>query len=155
MLTLRDVVEGDLLVFFEHQRDPEANAMAAFPARQREAFFTHWLTNVLGKPSAIARTIVVDGEVVGNIGSWASGDERYVGYWLGRLHWGKGIASAALAEFLASHEHARPLHAHVALHNVGSIRVLENCGFRLVGEPTEGHDGVAELLYRLVAEPRR
>lgn len=38
VLTLRDVVEGDLLAFFEHQRDPEANAMAAFPARDRKAF---------------------------------------------------------------------------------------------------------------------
>ena len=25
----------------------------------------------------------------------------------------------------------RPLHAHVAKHNAGSIRVLEKCGFRL------------------------
>lgn len=155
VLTLRDVIESDLLVFFAHQQDPEANAMAAFPAREREAFFTHWRANVLGKPSATARTIVVDGEVVGNIGSWESDDGRYVGYWVGRSHWGKGIASAALAEFLASHEPARPLHAHVVRHNVGSIRVLEKCGFRPVGEPTGSHDGVAELLYCLAAEPPR
>ena len=30
---LRDVAEYDLPVFFEHQRDLEANRMAAFPSR--------------------------------------------------------------------------------------------------------------------------
>jgi RimJ/RimL family protein N-acetyltransferase len=29
---------------------------------------------------------------------------------------------------------ARPLSAHVARHNVASIRVLEKCGFTVVGE---------------------
>lgn len=37
-------------------------------------------------------------------------------------YWGRGIASAALAEFLG-HD------AFVAVHNVGSICVLEKCGF--------------------------
>jgi len=39
---LRDVIESDLPIFFEHQRQPEANRMAAFPARAREAFMAHW-----------------------------------------------------------------------------------------------------------------
>ena len=34
---LREVVDSDLDAFFEHQREPEANRMAAFPARDREA----------------------------------------------------------------------------------------------------------------------
>ena len=36
---LRDVTEDDLPIFFDHQRDPVANRMAAFPARERDAFF--------------------------------------------------------------------------------------------------------------------
>ena len=42
----------------------------------------------------------------------------------------------------------RPLHAHVAKHNVGSIRVLEKCGFSLEREESvevAGKD-VAELV---------
>ena len=31
---LRNVVEGDLRTFFEHQRDPEATSMAAYPAKE-------------------------------------------------------------------------------------------------------------------------
>ena len=33
---LRDVEEDDLTIFFEHQRDPVANEMAAFAARDRD-----------------------------------------------------------------------------------------------------------------------
>lgn len=147
-MILRNVTDEDLPIFFEHQRDPEALRMAAFSSRERDAFMTHWRTNVL-RPGNISRTIVVGGVVVGNIGSWTQDDKRLVGYWIGREHWGKGIATRALSEFLGV-EPARPLHAWVALHNVASIRVLERCGFHTVlGEPQEHLDGVAEVLMRL------
>ena len=145
-MALRDVTEDDLSILFEHQREPEANRMAAFPARDRDAFMTHWRTNVLGKASARSKAIVVDGEVVGHIGSWEQGGQRLVAYWIGQAYWGRGFATAALAELLAEHEKTRPLHAHVVVHNVGSIRVLEKCGFRRLGEPVAGDDGVAEQL---------
>jgi RimJ/RimL family protein N-acetyltransferase len=41
---------------------------------------------------------------------------------------GRGLATAALAE-LAAEISERPLHAWVVSSNVGSIRVLEKCGF--------------------------
>lgn len=41
-VTLRDVIASDLPIFFEHQLDLEATRMAAFPARDREAFMAHW-----------------------------------------------------------------------------------------------------------------
>jgi hypothetical protein len=46
-VVLRDVTEENLPIFFEHQRDPEANRMAAFAARDRDAFMAHW-TRILG-----------------------------------------------------------------------------------------------------------
>jgi hypothetical protein len=39
---LRDVIEVDLPLFFDQQLDPEANRMAAFTARNRDAFMSHW-----------------------------------------------------------------------------------------------------------------
>ena len=53
---LRAVVEADLPIFFEHQRDPESNAMAAFPARDREAFDAHW-AKILADPTTTNRAI--------------------------------------------------------------------------------------------------
>jgi len=49
----------------------------------------------------------------------------------------------------------RPLYAHVVAHNVGSIRVLEKCGFRRdrVQEATAPapDDGIEELTFVLNA----
>jgi RimJ/RimL family protein N-acetyltransferase len=139
-VTLRPVVEEDLEVFFEHQRDPVANALAAFPARERDAFFEHW-RKILSDPLLLTRTIVSDGEVAGNIGSWDNSGAREVGYWIGREHWGKGIATSALGQFLPLIE-ARPLFAHVAVHNIGSIRVLQKCGFVELRSNVVEEDGV-------------
>ncbi len=145
---LRDVEEADLPVFFEHQREPEANRMAAFPARERDAFFAHWREKILGNPSARNKTVVVDDVVVGYVSSWDDDGKRLVAYWLGRAYWGRGIGTSALREFLA-HETARPLHAFVVAHNVGSIRVLERCGFRRVSGAVGGADDVEEYLFCL------
>lgn len=46
------------------------------------------------------------------------------------------IATRALSEFL-DQVPLRPLHASVAKHNRGSLRVLEKCGLRLVAEDKE------------------
>jgi RimJ/RimL family protein N-acetyltransferase len=153
-VTLRDVTETDLPVFFEFQRDSVANEMAAFPARDRETFMEHWTTNVLGDDTAGKRTILLDGEIVGNILNWPDGGDTLVGYWIGREHWGKGIATRALTLLLTEVD-TRPLHAHVARHNAGSIRVLEKCGFRIVGEQTFEELGqrIVEVILRLDAEP--
>lgn len=149
---LRAVEPADLPELFEHQLDAEAARLAAFPSREREAFLAHW-TKVLANPANAARTIVHDGRVVGHIGAWTdpgSGD-RLVGYWIGREHWNRGIASAALVQFLVL-ETTRPLAAYVARHNPASIRVLQKCGFVLASkEPgTESHgQAVQEVVLRL------
>jgi len=56
-----------------------------------------------------------------------------VSYWLGKDYWGQGIATRALAAFLGQVQ-ARPLYARAAKDNHASIRVLEKCGFTIVGE---------------------
>lgn len=144
---LRDVEPSDLPVFYEQQLDDDATRMAAFPARDRAAFDAHWSTKILGNAAAAKQTILLDGQVAGNILSWPQGNVQLVGYWVGKEHWGKGVASRALAAFLDLVPQ-RPLHAHVAKHNVGSIRVLEKCGFVLESEESVDVNGeeVAELV---------
>ncbi|HET7271550.1 MAG TPA: GNAT family N-acetyltransferase [Rubrobacter sp.] len=133
---LRDVIESDLPVFFEHQLDPEATRMASFPARDRKAFMAHW-TRILADETVFTKTILLDGHVAGNVVSFVQSGEREVGYWIGKEYWGKGVATQALSAFLDQID-TRPLYAHVARHNIGSIRVLEKCGFRISGgEPEE------------------
>ena len=106
--------------------------MAAFPPRDQDAFVRHW-RKILADETVITSTVLVEGRVAGNVVSWEHDRERDVGYWIGRRFWGKGVATAALAEFLM-HVTTRPLHAHVANHNVASIRVLQKCGFAIADE---------------------
>jgi RimJ/RimL family protein N-acetyltransferase len=148
---LREVVQSDLSIFFAQQSDAEATRMAAFPARDHAAFLSHW-AKILVDPAVTTRAITVGGRVAGNILSWDSSHERLVGYWLGREYWGLGIATRALALFLA-HERTRPLHAHVAKHNAGSLRVLLKNGFQVVAEGKAVFEGeeIDDLTLRLDA----
>jgi RimJ/RimL family protein N-acetyltransferase len=159
-LFLRDVVDDDLPLFFEFQLDPDANHMAAFIARDptdREAFTAHW-NKILAEPTCIIRTIVCDGQVVGSVSSYEESGRPEVTYWIGRAHWGKGIATRALTAFLEQVNATRPIYARVAKDNPGSRRVLEKCGFKVIGE-TKGFanargEEIEELLLELLVSPK-
>lgn len=124
-VTLREITPGDLAIFFAQQTDPEAVRMAAFTQEgklDKEAFVARW-TEILARPNKIGWTILSDGAVAGNIVSYVMGEE----------FWGQGIATRALRLFLAEVVTSRPLGARAASDNLGSLRVLEKCGFRRVG----------------------
>ena len=149
MILLRDVAESDLPLFFESQRDPEAVAMAGVRSRDESAFFAHWRVNIVGDARVVKKTILVAGRVAGHVVSWERAGERLVGYWIDKAQWGRGIASEALAAFVAEHDPARPLFAHVSVTNAASRRVLEKSGFVPVGEPIADEDGVVDQKMRL------
>ena len=135
-IVLREVVDEDLPVFFEHQLDPEAVHMAAFTAKDptdREAFDAHW-ARIRADESTINRTILVDGQVAGSVASYVDPElgAPEVTYWIGREYWGRGIATRALSGFLKE-QTTRPIYGRAARDNTGSIRVLEKCGFELTG----------------------
>ena len=132
---LRGMRTEDLAVFFEHQRDPDARRMAAFTRGDpddRDAYLERW-TGILGNVEVDKRTVLHGGEVAGLIVAFDRDGKREVSYWIGREYWGRGVATAALSSFLGMVA-MRPLHALAAKDNVASIRVLEKCDFRIVGE---------------------
>jgi RimJ/RimL family protein N-acetyltransferase len=136
-LLLRNVVNEDLPIFFEYQLDPEANTMAAFTAKDptnQEAFMAHW-HKIFADKTTINQTILFSGHVAGSISSYEEEEGKpEVTYWLGKDYWGKGIATWALKEFLAHHNPTRPIYARVAKDNLSSRRVLEKCGYKIIGE---------------------
>jgi len=143
VVVLREVTPDDVLVFYEQHLDPESVQMAAVePRADVQAFAAHWTKN-LATQENVSRTVVVDGQVAGHVVSWPQDGERMVGYWFGREFWGRGIATTALAAFL-SEDTDRPMMALVATHNIGSKRVLEKCGFAVVGRAF-ADDGVEEF----------
>ncbi|MDX3584078.1 GNAT family N-acetyltransferase [Streptomyces europaeiscabiei] len=133
-ISLRDVRDSDLPVFWRHQSDPEAQRVAAFTReyhRDRALFDSHW-EKIRANSDNLTRTVVADGEVVGNAAVFGPPDERQVTYWIDRAHWGRGIATAALTA-LIDLAPTRPLHAYAAADNTGSLRVLQKCGFVVTG----------------------
>jgi RimJ/RimL family protein N-acetyltransferase len=131
---LRDVLESDLPEFFEMQLNPKANHMAAFTAKNPgdgEAFYSHW-SDLLANEAVTKRTIVFEDRIVGNLCCFSRDSDQEISYWIRTEYWGKGIATRAL-QLLLSEVATRPLFARVAKDNLGSIRVLEKCGFKVVG----------------------
>jgi len=133
------VERDDLDVFFGYQLDAESSDLAKVYPRDRAGFDGHW-GRILDDPEVIARAIVWDGVSVGFINVFRVDDDWFVGYWIDRGHWGKGIATRALVEILEIVER-RPLLARVSSENIGSIRILQRCGFEQTHEcVSEGCD---------------
>ena len=136
MISLRDVMEDDLPIFFAQQLDSEANWMAAFTAKDptdRDAFLAHW-HRILADSTVSIQTILLNGQVVGSVLSYEDEGHPEVSYWLGKEYWGRGLATQALAAFLTQCNPVRPMYARAAKDNIASLRVLEKCGFKVVGE---------------------
>jgi len=134
-VTLRDVIEDDLAIFFEQQMDATANYMAAFTAKDpsdQAAFKAHW-EKIMNNETIVKKTVVYTGNTAGHVASFEQFGEREVSYWIGREFWGRGIATEALSQFLDGIS-TRPLYARAAMDNIASIRVLEKCGFEIIGE---------------------
>jgi len=136
-VSLRDVAETDLPIFFDFQRDSAANYMAAFTTRDptdKEAFAAHW-NRILNDDTVLVKTIVFDGHVVGSVATFVDKEfgKPEVTYWIGKEYWGMGLATYALTRFLRDMT-VRPIYGRAAKDNVASIRVLEKCGFRMFGQ---------------------
>ncbi len=144
-ITMREVESSDLETFYEQQLDPEAIRMAAFVCddpTDRIAFAAHW-EKILHSSQITQRTIVAEGPVAGHIACYPDGEKLEVTYWLGREFWGRGLATQALQRMLHLVVE-RPLFARAAADNIGSLRVLQKCGFKISGENIDFAKGRGE-----------
>lgn len=133
-VALRPIDDSDLETLFELMRDQESVWMAAFTAKDpddREAFDAH-MAKVRTSPEVTLRGVTLDGKLVGSISSFVVDGDAEVTYWIDRSVWGQGAASRALVAFLDMVP-VRPLHARAASDNIGSLKVLQRVGFRIVG----------------------
>lgn len=133
-VSLRPTEPADLPTLFRFQLDPQAAYLAAFmpPDPTNKAAYLEKFTRFLQDPTIHMQTILVAGSIAGSIAKFEQAGEAELTYWLDRGYWGKGIATAALTQFLTL-ERTRPLFGRVAFDNVGSQRVLEKAGFVKIG----------------------
>lgn len=99
-----------------------------------------WIAIAMADPRGQILAIEVDGAIAGGIAIEPHGGERtgtaLFGYWLGRMYWGRGIATEAarmLSDVALQNSGLRRLEATVFAPNAASAKVLEKCGFTLEG----------------------
>ncbi len=151
---LRPLQEADIEIFHAQQGDEQARWMAAFTAAEPPDLATYAarMARFRADPSIVMQTILADGQVAGSVARYVQEGHPEVTYGLGREFWGRGIATQALALFLAQ-EQERPIFARAAADNGASLRVLEKCGFVIYGEevgfaPARGTE-IREYMLRL------
>ena len=152
-MKLRPIQPEDLDQFFEHQQDSEANLMAAFTARNpsdRGVFNHHW-GSIISDPKVIVRTIEHEDEVAGSILVFEHEDTPEITFWTASRFWGKGITTSAVDAFLAEYTN-RPLRARVPQDNVGSIKILERRGFKVIGEAADFSNARAAVVKEFIME---
>ena len=116
------------------------NMTDIFPHPYTVADGEEWIARCLVQTPPRDLVIAVAGEFVGVCGfapgQGVQSNMGTVGYWVGEEHWGHGIATAALAQFLTHVWGSFPvwrLEARVFAWNPASARVLEKNGFSLEG----------------------
>jgi RimJ/RimL family protein N-acetyltransferase len=130
LVTLRPTAPADLEWLLECQQDPASNALAGTKPRDRAEFFARW-DDIFRDPAAARvtpRVILAGGVLAGQINVFPQEGTDSIGYWIGREHWGRGIATRAIALLLAEVA-TRPLYARAAAHNTPSWRALQRNGF--------------------------
>lgn len=134
-ILLRRTIATDIPVMYAFGLDPISNELAGAKPREWPAFQARW-AEILADPDGAAtrvtpRVILVDGVVVGSVNIFPQDGLDSLGYWIAREHWGRGIASRAVA-LLLSEFTLRPLYATAAGNNHPSIRVLQKNNFAMV-----------------------
>ena len=152
--SLRKSILSDLEIFYQNQTDEEANYMAAFTPKDpfdKSAYLTKW--NRLMKDDTInMQTILFDKKVIGCVVKFVMEGDADITYALSKAYWGKGITTKAVKQFITI-EKTRPLFGRVAFDNFGSQKVLENVGFKKIGNNmwfanARGKE-IEEYIYRL------
>jgi ribosomal-protein-alanine N-acetyltransferase len=165
-VTLRPWRSTDVNAIVRHANNRKVwiNLRDVFPHPYTHADAEDWIGLCEGSSGPTLNfAIDADGEAVGGIGFRRDDDVAAhcaeVGYWLGEVHWGQGIATQALALIITygfGELGLLRLYATPFDWNLASVRVLEKAGFQLEGRLRNGarKDGrlVDTLLYaRIVA----
>jgi ribosomal-protein-alanine N-acetyltransferase len=134
----------DSLVRHANNRAVWGNLRDHFPHPYSRADGERWLAFVAAADPRRHFAVDLDGEAVGGIAVEPGTDVERIsgelGYWIGREHWGKGLATRAAAEITTYAFDVLGLHrvwAGPFARNTASIRVLEKLGYRREGELVE------------------
>lgn len=136
--SLRRWREADAPALHRHANSPEVwhNLRDSFPERYTIEDARNWIRFIATAGPALHLAIEVAGEAVGGVSLEIGPDiERCsaeIGYWIGKHHWGEGIATAAVrgaTEYALAVLPLTRIFALPFLRNPASLRVLEKAGY--------------------------
>lgn len=134
-IRLRRTTDADVRTLHGFELDEAANELAGTKPRDWPTFEARWaqiLADFDGTATRVTpRVILADGVLVGAVNIAPQDGRDSIGYWIGRDHRGRGIATRAVALMLAEFTR-RPLFATTAGHNHPLIRVLEKNRFKML-----------------------
>jgi ribosomal-protein-alanine N-acetyltransferase len=139
---LRELTEEDVPAWYERATDAESAALAGDPIPESPAMGLQWLQRNrerFRQQTGIRWAIVPKGTAfsVGSIGLAITSSEARVaqlGFVIGRVHWGQGIATdaaRAVVRFAFETLGLAEIRAELLQSNLASRRVLEKAGFQL------------------------
>lgn len=148
---LRPQVESDAEAFFPYVSDPELVRLVTWAAHADVEQTRLWLRDgaaLVAKGTDMIWTIEHAGAPVGCVGlhgiQWGVRAVRFdraeLGYWIARPFWGQGLMTEAATAATRWAFETLGLHKVTVMcveENVGSRRVMEKVGFRLVGRAEE------------------
>jgi ribosomal-protein-alanine N-acetyltransferase len=131
-----ELSDAESLAKYANDRNVWINLRDHMPHPYTVADATHWLESIARQEPRTSFIIDLDGEAIGGIGLVVGTDiERCsaeVGYWLGAVHWGRGIATMALVRICRyAFEDLGLLRVFAVpiVWNPASLRVLDKAGF--------------------------
>ncbi|MGV6815830.1 MAG: GNAT family N-acetyltransferase [Thiotrichales bacterium] len=139
-IQFHDFTENDIPLLQSYLNDPLVTQYlsASIPQPYTESDAQWWVSE--GSHEGWVQAVTLEGQFVGTVGATPLRFERSrcaeIGYWVGREHWGKGLASVALAYltgYLFETTDIVRLQAGVYTGNHASARVLEKCGYACEG----------------------
>lgn len=133
------MLESDIETLFEFQNDLSSawKTGGRWDPRDPQAFREKQLENLAMKPELGAFFVVLEGDTtVGSVGYFTRGNGLELMYWLGPDYRGRGLGTSCVRSLLTlmAERFTGEVCAKVVKGNLGSVRVLEKCGFRLAGE---------------------
>jgi RimJ/RimL family protein N-acetyltransferase len=143
--TLRSYREEDAVTLQQLADDREVSRFLRdrFPHPYTYEDAREWIDRARADTGSQPLTFAISGAqstMLGTIGLDRQGDvyrhSAELGYWLGRRHWGRGVATAAveaICRYGFETLGLRRIYACVFAPNVASVRVLEKAGFQLEG----------------------
>lgn len=138
-IILRRTTAADVRTLHGFELDEASNELAGTKPRDWPTFEARW-REILADPDGTVtgvtpRVILAGGVLVGAVNISPHEGADSIGYWIAREHWGRGIATRAVALML--NEFARrPLYATAAASNAPSIRVLLKNRFEILSTRT-------------------